>query len=98
MKKKPIISHNAKELAKDMGLDACDALEWELRYSLTNKVIESFQRGKKTVTDIAKKAKTSRARITRILKGDSQGISIDVLLKVLVAVGQGIKITYMKAA
>ncbi len=98
MKQKKIISHDAKELARDMNLEECDVLEWELRYSITKKIIETFHDADKTITELASKARTSRARITHILKGNSQGISIDVLLKVLAAVGQNIKITYKKAA
>ncbi len=98
MKRKPLISRNAKELAEAMNLDPCDALEWEFRYSLTQKIIETFNTRHLTVTDVANKSKTSRARITHIVKGNSQGISIDVLLRVLAAVGQSIKITYKKAA
>lgn len=96
--KKQIISRNAKELAKTMGLDSCDALQWELRYSITKRIIEIFNHSHITITEVARRAKTSRARITQVLKGDSQGISIDVLLRILAAVGQGINITYKKAA
>jgi predicted XRE-type DNA-binding protein len=98
MKHNPLISKNAKELATAMGLDACDALEWEFRYSLTQRIIAIFKARHMTVTEVANKAKTSRARITHILKADSQGISIDVLLRILAAVGQRVKITYKKAA
>lgn len=92
------IARNAKELAEIMNLDPVNAVEWEMRYSLTNKIIETSKRKKLTVTRIAKDAKTSRARITKILKGDSFGISIDVLLRVLGAVGQTVKLSFKKAA
>lgn len=81
-----------------MGLTPADAVEWILRYSLTIKIIEETEKSRITVTQIAKNAKTSRARVTKVLKGDSQGISIDVLLRILGATGQMIKISYMKAA
>ncbi len=97
-KVKPVIARNTKELAKVMGLDPADAVEWELRYSLTRKIIETAESNHLTVTQIAKAAKTSRARVTNILKGDSQGISIDVLLRILGATGQTIKISYTRAA
>ena len=97
-KVKPIITRDAKELAEVMGLGPADAVEWELRHSLTRRIIETAERNRLTVTQIAKGAKTSRARITNVLKGDSQGISIDVLLRILGATGQTIKISYMKAA
>lgn len=95
---KVTISHNPREVAEAMGLNPAYAIEWELRYSVTKKILQAFQKGGQAVTTIAKKAQTSRARITRILKGDSHGISLDVLFRVLAAVGQNIKITYKKAA
>ena len=100
MKRKlhPTVCRNAKELAEAIGLDPCHAIEWELRSSVTHKIIGSFQKEGQTITHIANKAQTSRARVTRILKGDSHGISLDVLFKVLAAVGQRIQISYKKAA
>ena len=95
---KVTISRNPQEVAEAMDLNPCYAIEWELRYSITKKIIAVFQRSDQTVTRVAKKAQTSRARITRILKGDSHGISLDVLLRVLAAVGQSITISYKKAA
>lgn len=97
-KTKGMVAKNAKELASQMGLSPAHALEWETRYSLTNKIVETIKKNGLTVTQVARRAETSRARITHILKGDSHGISIDVLLRVLAAAGQTIKITYKKAA
>ncbi len=97
-KVKATVARNAKELAEAMGLTPADAVEWELRYSLTKKIIETSEKNQLTVTQIAKRAKTSRGRVTKVLKGDSQGISIDVLLRVLGATGQTIRISYTKAA
>jgi predicted XRE-type DNA-binding protein len=96
-KVKPNVARNAKELAEVMGLTPSDAVEWELRYSLTQKIIEMAERNRLSVTQIAKRSKTSRARVTHVLKGDSQGISIDVLLRILGATGQTIRISYIKA-
>jgi len=96
-KVKPNVARDAKELAEVMGLTPADAVEWELRYSLTQKIIEMSERNRLTVTQIAKRSKTSRSRVTHVLKGDSQGISIDVLLRILGATGQTIRISYIKA-
>ena len=95
---KPIVTRDAKELAESMGLTPADAVEWVLRHSLTNKIIGAAEKNRLTVTHIAKGAKTSRARVTKVLKGNSQGISIDVLLRILGATGQTIRISYTKAA
>jgi transcriptional regulator with XRE-family HTH domain len=98
MKKKYSVSKTAKELAKALGLTPADALEWEVRYAISQKIIKSVKKTKITITDLAKSSGTSRARITRILKGDSLGISIDVLLRVLGACGQTIKLSFKKAS
>ena len=74
---KPVVTRNARELAEVMGLSPADAVEWVLRHSLTEKIIQTAASNRLTVTQIAKNAKTSRARVTHVLKGDSQGISID---------------------
>ena len=98
MKKKYSVSKTAGELAKALGLTPADALEWEVRHSINQKIIESVKKTKTTITELAKRSGTSRARVTRILKGDNLGISIDVLLRVLGACGQTIKLSFKKVA
>lgn len=97
-KVKTIVTRTAKELARALDLDESVALEWEIRHSLTHRIIETVKKQHWTVTEIAKKAETSRARVTRILKNDTTGISLDVLVRVLGAIGQKAKITYSKSA
>jgi predicted XRE-type DNA-binding protein len=87
---------SAKELAATLGLSPLEAMEWQIRHTITNKIIECSQNY--TVTEIAKNAGTSRARITKILKSDTFGISIDVLIRVLGAVGEEIKISFKRAS
>ena len=87
-----------KQLAKALGLTAAEAVEWEIRYRLTKKIIDLVEKKKLSVTFVAKQAGTSRARITKILKGDSMGISLDVLVKVIASLGQKIQVNFSKAA
>jgi predicted XRE-type DNA-binding protein len=91
-------SKNPAELAEALGLSPLDAAEWRIRYLLTKQIIESFNKNKLTVTKVAKEVGTSRARITNILKGDSTGISIDILIRVLTVLGNQIKISFKKVA
>ena len=95
---KKTVSKNPKELAHALKLDESIVVEWELRRSLTERIIDVVKREHMKVTDIAKRAETSRARVTRILKGDTSGISLDVLARILGALGQKAKITYSKTA
>lgn len=98
MKKKHLVTRTSLELAELLGLTPADALEWEFRYSISKRIIESFKKGGFTVTEIAENAGTSRARVTNILKHNSSGISLDVLIRVLGAVGDKVKLTFKKAA
>ena len=97
-KNKVIVNKNSNELAATLGLSPLDAIEWEVRLMITNKIISSAERSDLTVTAIAKIAGTSRARITKILKNDTHGISLDVLVRVLGALGEEMKISFKKAA
>lgn len=97
-KNKFVTTKNPKELAAALGLSPSDAIEWEVRLMITNKIISSAGGSDLTVTDIAKIAGTSRGRITKILKNDTHGISLDVLVRVLGALGEEMKISFKKAA
>ena len=97
-KSKTVINKNATELAKTLGLTPSDALEWEVRHSITKKIIDTAKKQELSVTEIAKSAGTSRARVTKILKDDTSGISLDVLFRVLGATGQKVKLSYLKVA
>ena len=92
------VSKNATALAEDMGLPASKALEWQVRRQLTDKIAHIIKSEDRTISEVAKKAGTSRARVTDIVKGNSEGISIDVLLRVLGALGSSVKISFQKAS
>ena len=96
--KKCVINKNPRDLAASLKLNLCDAIEWEVRYSVTKKIIETAEDEQLSVTKLAKLSGTSRARITKILKDDTFGISLDILFKVLGATGQTVKLNYKKAA
>ena len=87
-----------KELAQALGLSNLDAIEWQVRHVITKKIIESAEKSGMTVTEIAKQAGTSRARISKILKDDNTGISLDILVRVLAVLGNEIKISFKRAA
>lgn len=97
-KNKTIINKTPRELAKSLGLNSSDALEWEVRFSVTKKIIDTVEKKSLTVTQLAKDSGTSRGRVTKILKDDTFGISLDVLFRVLGATGQKVKLTYKKSA
>lgn len=97
-KNKTVIDNTPSELARSLGLSFSDAVEWEVRHSVTQKIISTLAKNPLTVTELAKESGTSRARITKILKADTFGISLDVLFRVLGAVGQTVKLNYRNAS
>ena len=97
-KVKPLISRIAEELASALNLPKSKAIEWQIRYAVTEEIIKMFKISHMTITDFAAKAETSRARITRILKKDTSDISLDVLFRVLGATGQKLEIKFLKAS
>lgn len=97
-KSNTVINKTPSDLAKSLGLSSSDALEWEVRHSITKKIVDIVTKKSLTVTQLAKDAGTSRGRVTKILKEDTFGISLDVLFRVLGATGQTVKLSYKKAA
>ena len=97
-KNKTIITKSSNELAKSLGLAESDAVEWDVRQSLTEQITYIVKKKSLTISQLAKYSGTSRARITKVLKGNTLGISIDILLRILGATGQTVKLTYKKSA
>ncbi len=93
-----LVAKNPLQLAEMLGLDSSIAIEWEVRHEVTDQIVSNFKLKKLKITSIALRAETSRARITRILKGDTKGISLDVLLRVLGATGQRVELKFLKAS
>lgn len=99
MKKlKPIMTKNATELAKALGLDPVDGVEMEIRSGLNDKIITSVHKTGLTHVQVAKLAHTSRTRITAIMNRNTHEVSTDLLLRILASLGIRAKITFSKAA
>jgi transcriptional regulator with XRE-family HTH domain len=92
------IGETPEDLAEILGLRPSIVLEWKMRSEITAQIIETFKKKKMSITNLALKSQTSRARITKILKGDDIGISLDVLFRVLGATGQGVQLKFLKVS
>src|SRR5947208_1234665 len=62
-KSRLIVTRNASELAKALGLSPADGAEIELRSVLKSKIIEAVRRKNLTHAQVAGLARTSRTRI-----------------------------------
>jgi len=97
-KTKAIVTRNAAELAKTLGLTAADGAEIELRSDLNTKIAHVVARKGLTHAEVARLAGTSRTRVTAILNRNTKDVSTDLLLRVLYALGYRAKIRFSRAA
>jgi predicted XRE-type DNA-binding protein len=97
-KTKTIITRTATELAEALGLSPAEGAEIALKSELNSKIIEVVRKKGLTHIQVAKLAASSRTRITAIMNRNTKNISIDLMLRVLGALGYAPKITFKKAA
>lgn len=95
---KVVVTHTAEELGDALGLSPVDTAEMEFRSELTVALTNIIQSGRLTHAEIAKRAGTSRTRVTAIANGNTHGVSTDVLIRVLSATGHRAEVRVKKAA
>jgi predicted XRE-type DNA-binding protein len=95
---RPIRTKTAEDLGRALGLSPAETGEMEFRSELTCAVAKIIRKGKLTHAEIAKRAGTSRTRVTAIANGNTQGISTDLLIRVLSATGHKAELRVRKAA
>lgn len=97
MKKiKPIVTRDARGLAKAMGLSDAHGHRWELRSDLVSNIVSIVEKSEITHAELAKKAKTSRTRITSILNRNIDDVSTDLLLRVLESLGYRVEFSVLR--
>jgi predicted XRE-type DNA-binding protein len=96
-KLKPIVARTPEELAGALGLSAVAAKEWQVQHVLLRRLKEIAQRGKLTHADIAKRAGTSRTRVTAILNDDLEHVSSDLLIRILVSLGYRVRVSVVRS-
>lgn len=100
MKKREVLveTRTGAELGQVLGLSPAEAAEMEFRAQLTTHLVRLIHSGLQTHQQIAEKAGTSRTRVTAIANANALGISTDVLIRVLAAVGYRAELRLRKVA
>ena len=88
----------AEELGKVLGLSTAETGEMEFRSDLTCALVHIIHQIKMTHAEIAKRAGTSRTRVTAIANGNTKGISTDLMIRVLSATGHKAELRIRKTA
>jgi predicted XRE-type DNA-binding protein len=96
-KVKPIIAKTPEELAGALGLTEAAAKEWQVQYVLLKRLKEIARRQGATHAEIAKRAGTSRTRVTAILNDDLRHVSTDLLIRILASVGYRVKVSVVRS-
>ena len=94
---KPVIARTPEELAGALGLPAIAAKEWQVQHVLVKRLKEVARRHKITHAEIAKRAGTSRTRVTAILNDDIQHVSTDLLIRILASLGYRVKVSLVRS-
>src|ERR1022692_1967868 len=94
---KPIVASTPEELASALGLSALEAKEWQGSDGLLQPLKERVRRRSLTHAEIAKRAGTSRTRVTAILNDDLEHVSTDLLIRILGSLGYRVKVSVVRS-
>ena len=95
---KPVIARTPEELAEALGLSAAEAKQWRVQHSLLCRLKEIVRKEKLTHADIARRAGTSRTRVTAILNDNIDDVSSDLLIRILGSLGYRVTVSVKRVA
>lgn len=93
-----IVARNSKELADVLGLTDADRPAMEIRLELAEQMGVEVRRAGITHAQLARLAGASRPGVTSILNGNLDGVSTDLLLRILAALGVRVRLRFHRAA
>jgi predicted XRE-type DNA-binding protein len=96
-KLKPIIASTPEDIARALALPDAAAKEWQVQHVLSKRLKQIAPRQKITHAEIAKRAGTSRTRVTAILNDDLQHVSTDLLIRILASLGYHVKVSVVRS-
>jgi predicted XRE-type DNA-binding protein len=94
---KPVIAATPEDLADALGLPRAAAEEWQVQQVLLARLKEIARRQKLTHLEIAKRAGTSRTRVTSILNNDLEHVSSDLMIRILASLGYRVKVSVVRS-
>jgi len=90
---KPAIARTPEGLTDALGLPRAAAKEWHFQQVL----LAPTRREKITRSEIARRAGTSRTRVTTILNDDLQHVSSDLLIRIPASPGYRAKVSVIRS-
>ena len=93
-----LTTRTAPQLARALALAAEDAIEFDVRSTLIDKIVDAVLERDLTHAEAARLVKTSRSRLTAILNRNTQDVSTDLLLKIVAKLGYRTRVSFTRAA
>ncbi len=90
---KRIVVRTPEALAKAIGLSEAESTEWRVQYALLKRLQKIVQQNGLTHAEVARRASSSRTRVTAILNGNLDNVSSDLLIRLLGALGYRVRVT-----
>lgn len=94
---RPTVASTPEELAAAMGLSAAEAKEWQVQHALLKRLKDIVRKQRITHAEIARRAGTSRTRLTAILNDDLEHVSSDLLIRILGSLGYRVKVSVVRS-
>jgi transcriptional regulator with XRE-family HTH domain len=94
---KPVVARTPEKLARVLGLSSSAVNQWQVQSVLARRLKKIARRQKITHAEIARRAGTSRTRVTAILNDDLDHVSSDLLIRILASLGYRVKVSVVKA-
>jgi predicted XRE-type DNA-binding protein len=95
---KTLVARNPRELADALGLTDADRAAIEIQLEMAEQIGVEVRRLGMTHAQLAHLAGASRPRVTSILNGNLDGVSTDLLLRILAALGVRVRLRFHRAA
>ena len=95
---KTLVARNPRELADALGLNDADRAAIEIQLEMAEQIGVEVRRLGMTHAQLAHLAGASRPRVTSILNGNLDGVSTDLLLRILAALGVRVRLRFHRAA
>ena len=93
-----VFTHNPRELSAVLGLSNAEHSALRVQFELVEEIGRELKRVGLTHAALARLAQTSRPRVTAILNGNLEGVSTDLLLRLLGVLGVRVELKFRRAA
>jgi len=83
-------------LAEAIGLGRAESQEWQVQHALLKKLRQVVAEQSLTHAEVARRAGSSRTRVTAILNGNLDQVSSDLLIRLLSGLGYKVKVSFSR--